>query len=83
VAQLTEQILTISVKDEGRGIAPENLDKIFKRLYRVETSRNMKTGGHGLGLAIARELAHQLGVEITVESQYGLGSTFTFTLNLT
>ena len=83
VAQLTEQILTISVKDEGRGISPENLDKIFKRLYRVETSRNMKTGGHGLGLAIARELAHQLGGEITVESQYGLGSTFTFTLNLT
>ncbi|WP_061591808.1 sensor histidine kinase [Streptococcus sanguinis] len=83
VAQLTDQILTISVKDEGRGIAPEDLDKIFKRLYRVETSRNMKTGGHGLGLAIARELAHQLGGEITVESQYGLGSTFTFTLNLT
>ena len=64
-AQLTEQVLTISVKDEGQGIAPEDLDKIFKRLYRVETSRNMKTGGHGLGLAIARELAHQLGGEIT------------------
>ena len=82
-AQLTEQVLTISVKDEGQGIAPEDLDKIFKRLYRVETSRNMKTGGHGLGLAIARELAHQLGGEITVESQCGLGSTFTFALNLT
>ena len=82
-AQLTEQVLTISVKDEGQGIAPEDLDKIFKRLYRVETSRNMKTGGHGLGLAIARELAHQLSGEITVESQCGLGSTFTFALNLT
>lgn len=82
VAQLTEQDLTISVKDEGQGIAPEDLDKIFKRLYRVETSRNMKTGGHGLGLAIAQELAHQLGGEITVESQYGLGSTFTVRLNL-
>ncbi|QLB50173.1 sensor histidine kinase [Streptococcus sanguinis] len=82
VAQLTEQYLTISVKDEGQGIAPEELDKIFKRLYRVETSRNMKTGGHGLGLAIAQELTHQLGGEITVESQYGLGSTFTFRLNL-
>ena len=63
-------------------IAPEDLENIFKRLYRVETSRNMKTGGHGLGLAIARELAHQLGGEITVSSQYGLGSTFTLLLNL-
>ncbi len=43
----------------------------------------MKTGGHGLGLAIAQgELAHQLGGEITAESQYGLGSKFTFSLNL-
>ncbi|MFS9145568.1 sensor histidine kinase [Streptococcus infantis] len=82
LAQLTEEELIISVKDEGQGILPEDLEKIFNRLYRVETSRNMKTGGHGLGLAIARELAHQLGGEITAESQYGLGSTFTFHLNL-
>ena len=82
LAQLTEEELIISVKDEGQGIIPEDLEKIFNRLYRVETSRNMKTGGHGLGLAIARELAHQLGGEITAESQYGLGSKFTFSLNL-
>lgn len=82
LAQLTEQELTISVKDEGQGILPEDLGKIFNRLYRVEASRNMKTGGHGLGLAIAQELAHQLGGEITAESQYGLGSKFTFCLNL-
>ena len=82
LAQLTEEELIISVKDEGQGILPEDLEKIFNRLYRVETSRNMKTGGHGLGLAIARELAHQLGGEITAESQYGLGSKFTFSLNL-
>ena len=82
LAQLTEEELTISVKDEGQGILPEDLEKIFNRLYRVETSRNMKTGGHGLGLAIARELAHQLGGEITAESHYGIGSTFTFHLNL-
>ena len=82
LAQLTEEELTISVKDEGQGILPEDLEKIFNRLYRVETSRNMKTGGLGLGLAIARELAHQLGGEITAESQHGIGSTFTFHLNL-
>ena len=82
LAQLTEEELIISVKDEGQGILPEDLEKIFNRLYRVETSRNMKTGGHGLGLAIARELAHQLGGGITAESQYGLGSKFTFCLNL-
>ncbi len=82
LAQLTEEELIISVKDEGQGILPEDLEKIFNRLYRVETSRNMKTGGHGLGLAIARELAHQLGGEITAESQYGLGSKFTFSLDL-
>ena len=82
VAKLENNQLSISVTDEGQGIAPEDLENIFKRLYRVETSRNMKTGGHGLGLAIARELAHQLGGEITVSSQYGLGSTFTLVLDL-
>ena len=82
VAQIEDQNLTISVRDEGYGIAPEELDNIFKRLYRVETSRNMNTGGHGLGLAIARDLARQLGGDISVESQYGLGSKFTLSLNL-
>ena len=82
VAQIEDQNLTISVRDEGYGIAPEELDNIFKRLYRVEASRNMNTGGHGLGLAIARDLARQLGGDISVESQYGLGSKFTLSLNL-
>ena len=82
VALIEDQNLTISVRDEGYGIAPEELDNIFKRLYRVETSRNMNTGGHGLGLAIARDLARQLGGDISVESQYGVGSKFTLSLNL-
>ena len=82
VALIEDQDLTISVRDEGYGIAPEELDNIFKRLYRVEASRNMNTGGHGLGLAIARDLARQLGGDISVESQYGLGSKFILSLNL-
>lgn len=79
-AILEERTLRIAVTDEGQGIAPEELDLIFKRLYRVESSRNMATGGHGLGLAIARQLAHQLGGDIQVESQLGVGSTFTLVL---
>lgn len=72
--------LMVSVTDEGQGIAPEELDLIFKRLYRVESSRNMETGGHGLGLAIARQLAHQLNGDIQVKSQLGVGSTFSLVL---
>lgn len=49
---------------------------IFKRLYRVESSRNMKTGGHGLGLSITKQQAHQIDGDIHVPSQLGKGSTF-------
>lgn len=81
-ASLEEGYLLISVTDEGQGIAPEDLELIFKRLYRVESSRNMETGGHGLGLAIARELARQLNGDIQVQSQLGVGSTFSLRLEV-
>lgn len=70
----------ISVTDSGLGISTEELQNIFRRLYRVEGSRNMNTGGHGLGLYIAQELAHQLNGEIRVKSEYGIGSTFSLVL---
>ncbi|EHI69240.1 ATPase/histidine kinase/DNA gyrase B/HSP90 domain protein [Streptococcus ictaluri 707-05] len=70
----------IDVIDQGQGIKAEDLDRIFKRLYRVESSRNMKTGGHGLGLYIARQLAHQLEGDIRVDSQFGKGSCFSLIL---
>lgn len=72
-----DQSICIDVRDQGQGIKKEDLPLIFKRLYRVEASRNMKTGGHGLGLYIAKQLAHQLGGDIVVESQVGKGSSFT------
>ena len=77
VAKIKNQELSISIIDEGCGIKEEEIDNIFKRLYRVEASRNMKTGGYGLGLAIAKQLAMQLNGDIIVESEYGKGSTFT------
>ncbi|VTS46855.1 sensor histidine kinase [Streptococcus dysgalactiae] len=75
-----DQSICIDVRDQGQGIKKEDLPLIFKRLYRVEASRNMKTGGHGLGLYIAKQLAHQLGGDIVVESQVGKGSSFTLLL---
>ncbi|HEL0668431.1 TPA: HAMP domain-containing histidine kinase [Streptococcus equi subsp. zooepidemicus] len=75
-----EQSIRIDVIDQGQGIKKEDLPLIFKRLYRVETSRNMKTGGHGLGLSIARQLARQLDGDIAVESQLGKGSCFSLLL---
>ncbi|MCU9533556.1 sensor histidine kinase [Streptococcus sp. CSL10205-OR2] len=75
-----DDTIRIAISDQGMGIKKEELETIFQRLYRVEASRNMTTGGHGLGLYIARQLAHQLGGEITVASEYGSGSVFTLVL---
>ncbi|MFD1430679.1 sensor histidine kinase [Lacticaseibacillus mingshuiensis] len=79
-ATLADQQLQIAVTDHGIGIRPSDLEDVFKRLYRAETSRSTKTGGHGLGLYIAQAVAHELGGAITVASQLEEGSTFTLTL---
>jgi len=68
--------LEISVKDNGQGIRPEHLDKIFDMFYRTASS----TGGSGLGLYIAREAAMRMGGSISVRSVYGKGSTFSLLL---
>ncbi|MGT2933496.1 sensor histidine kinase [Streptococcus catagoni] len=75
-----DDYLHIDIIDHGQGIKEEELEAIFKRLYRVERSRNMSTGGYGLGLYIAKQLAHQMGGDIKVQSHYGKGSQFTLLL---
>lgn len=80
VAKIEKENVVINVIDRGQGIDDKELQNIFKRLYRVEGSRNMATGGHGLGLYIAQELAHQLNGEVQVKSEYGIGSTFSLIL---
>ncbi|NWK84636.1 HAMP domain-containing histidine kinase [Staphylococcus sp. GSSP0090] len=72
-----DSMLAISVKDEGIGIKEDHLNYIFDRTYRVEHSRNQSTGGSGLGLYIAANLAEQIGGVIDVDSKFKYGTTMT------
>ena len=69
----------LTVRDTGMGIAPEALDHIFERFYRVDKARSRATGGSGLGLAIVRAIASRNRGEIEVSSTEGQGTTFTVT----
>jgi two-component system, OmpR family, sensor histidine kinase BaeS len=71
------QYLAIEVTDTGTGIAEDDLPKVFDRFWRADRSRSRATGGSGLGLPIARQLARAHGGDITVASGPGEGSTFT------
>lgn len=72
--------VVVSVKDRGRGIAPEDLQRIFERFYQVGNSRDSGRHGIGLGLAICRGLVEAQGGRIWVESKVGRGSIFHFSL---
>ncbi len=69
--------IRIAISDSGPGIPAEHLPHVFDRFYRVDRARSRELGGAGLGLAIARELAHAHGGDVTVHSVAGEGSTFT------
>jgi signal transduction histidine kinase len=70
----------VSVQDTGPGIAPEHLEMVFDRFFRIDQSRSRELGGTGLGLAIARLLAELQQGRVTVESTVGEGSVFTLWL---
>ena len=70
--------IVTSVADTGIGIAPEDRDRIFSEFYQVDGSHSRRYQGTGLGLALARRFVEMHGGTITVESEPGLGSTFTF-----
>ncbi|MDR2386433.1 MAG: response regulator [Deltaproteobacteria bacterium] len=72
--------LTVTVKDTGIGIKPEDLNKLFSEYSQLDTKSNRKIEGTGLGLAITRRLVDMMDGTIKVESQYGYGSTFSITI---
>ncbi|MBR0288915.1 MAG: sensor histidine kinase [Selenomonadaceae bacterium] len=71
-----------SVMDSGIGIAPEDLDKVFERFYRVDKARSREMGGNGLGLAIAAEIVKLHDGKISVASKLGEGTKFTVELKV-
>ena len=78
--EVTEQIVEVTVKDQGIGIAQSEIDRIFERFYRVDQARSRATGGTGLGLSIVKHVAGNHGGEIKVWSVPGIGSTFSLRL---
>ena len=68
--------LIISVRDTGRGIKAENINKLFDKFERLDVERNTTTEGTGLGLAITKSLVEMMGGKINVQSQFGSGSLF-------
>lgn len=75
-----EDKVVVSVKDNGMGIKPEVLPRIFERFFRAESSRSRKEGGSGLGLAIVKHILQAHGENIEAKSEYLEGTQFSFTL---
>ncbi|MDE6916595.1 MAG: PocR ligand-binding domain-containing protein, partial [Lachnospiraceae bacterium] len=72
--------LLFSVSDTGIGIKPEDIGKLFKSFQQVDSKRNRNMEGTGLGLAISKQLVNLMHGDVSVESVYGEGSTFSFTI---
>ncbi len=73
-------MVRFDVTDTGIGMSPDNLQAIFEPFYQIDQSNTRRFGGFGLGLAISRQLAQQMGGELNVQSTPGSGSTFSLDL---
>ena len=73
--------VVITVRDEGCGIEAEHLPRLFERFYRIDKARSRKLGGTGLGLSIVKHIVQAHGGTVAVESEPGVGSTFTIRMS--
>ena len=81
-AKQLEQELYVEVEDQGVGIPPESLNRIFERFYRVDKARSRAVDGTGLGLAIVKHVVESHGGKLGIKSKIGIGTTIWFTLPL-
>jgi len=79
-SEATDESVALRVSDSGPGIPAESLNRIFEPFVQLDTGLTRRAEGAGLGLAISRRLARLMGGDLTVESEVGRGSTFSFTL---
>ncbi|MDB5287661.1 MAG: sensor protein [Mucilaginibacter sp.] len=77
---LKENTVTVSITDQGMGIAPDDIEKLFLPHYRVKSKETEKVDGFGIGLYLCSEIIHRHNGKIWVESEPGKGSSFKFTL---
>jgi signal transduction histidine kinase len=80
--EVADDEVLVSVVDQGIGIAPEHLNKLFERFFRASSDRRRDAGGTGLGLPIAEAIVRAHGGRIWAESTLGSGTTLAFTLPL-
>jgi two-component system phosphate regulon sensor histidine kinase PhoR len=80
IENLIKNKVIVRVTDNGEGIAKVHLPRLFERFYRVDKSGSRKEGGSGLGLSIVKHIIEAHREKIYVESEYGVGSEFSFTL---
>lgn len=81
VINLTKKKVLVRISDNGEGIEKQNIPRLFERFYRVDKSGSRSEGGSGLGLAIVKHIIEAHKEKIYVESEFGIGSEFSFTLS--
>jgi signal transduction histidine kinase len=79
-ARADESEVTLSVRDQGRGLSPGDLDRVFDKFYRVDGSDSQAAYGYGLGLYVCRQLVEAQGGRIWAENHPDTGAVFSFTL---